>query len=61
MAGQMCIRDRNISDGSVSRAAICQRIGMVFHSYDLFPHMTVLENIILAPTEVQKRQWHTAH
>ena len=47
---------QNISDGSVSRAAICQRIGMVFQSYDLFPHMTVLENIILAPTEVQKRK-----
>ena len=33
-----------------------QKIGMVFQSYELFPHMTVLENIILAPTKVQKRQ-----
>ena len=32
-----------------------QKIGMVFQSYELFPHMTVLENIILAPTKVQKR------
>ena len=32
-----------------------QRIGMVFQSYDLFPHKTVLQNIILAPTLVQKR------
>ena len=33
-----------------------QKIGMVFQSYELFPHMTVLENIILAPTKVQKRE-----
>ncbi len=32
-----------------------QKIGMVFQSYELFPHKTVLENCILAPTKVQKR------
>lgn len=32
-----------------------QRIGMVFQSYDLFPHLTVLDNILLAPFKVQKR------
>ena len=54
--GKVELDGQNISDGSVSRAAICQHIGMVFQSYDLFPHMTVLENIILAPMEVQKRK-----
>ena len=34
---------------------IRQKIGMVFQSYDLFPHKTVLENAILAPVKVQKR------
>lgn len=34
---------------------IRQKIGMVFQSYDLFPHKTVMENIILAPLKVQKR------
>jgi polar amino acid transport system ATP-binding protein len=34
---------------------IRQKIGMVFQSYDLFPHKTVLENVILAPVKVQKR------
>jgi len=33
-----------------------QKIGMVFQSYDLFPHKTVLENILLAPVKVQKRK-----
>lgn len=32
-----------------------ERIGMVFQSYDLFPHMTILDNIMLAPLKVQKR------
>ena len=32
-----------------------ERIGMVFQSYDLFPHKTVLQNITLAPTKVKKR------
>jgi len=33
-----------------------QKIGMVFQSYDLFPHKTILENILLAPVKVQKRK-----
>jgi polar amino acid transport system ATP-binding protein len=32
-----------------------QKIGMVFQSYDLFPHMTVIGNILLGPLQVQKR------
>jgi polar amino acid transport system ATP-binding protein len=35
---------------------IRQKVGMVFQSYDLFPHMTVLENILLGPLKVQKRE-----
>jgi len=34
---------------------IRKKIGMVFQSYDLFPHMNVLNNIILGPVRVEKR------
>ena len=44
-----------ITDGSVPRSNICQRIGMVFQSYDLFNHLNVADNIALAAVEVQKR------
>ena len=33
-----------------------QKIGMVFQSYDLFPHLTALDNITLAPIKAQKRK-----
>ena len=33
-----------------------QKIGMVFQSYDLFPHLSVLDNITIAPIKVQKRK-----
>ena len=32
------------------------KTGMVFQSYDLFPHMTVIQNLMLAPLKVQKRK-----
>ena len=35
--------------------ALRQKIGMVFQSYELFPHLTVVDNITLAPVKVQKR------
>ncbi len=33
-----------------------QKVGMVFQNYDLFPHMTVIDNILLGPVKVQKRE-----
>ena len=41
---------------SKSISEIRRRIGMVFQSYELFPHMNVLDNILLAPVKVLKRK-----
>ncbi len=41
--------DKNISQ-------MRQKIGMVFQSYDLFPHKSILDNILMAPLKVQKRK-----
>ena len=38
-----------ITDPSVSAVAVRRRLGMVFQAYNLFPHLTVLENIVLGP------------
>ncbi len=39
--------------GSITR--IREKVGMVFQSYELFPHKTILQNVMLAPVLVQKR------
>ena len=44
-----------VEHGKPSLYIVRQKIGMVFQSYDLFPHMTVIQNIQLAPLKVQKR------
>lgn len=44
----------DISAADINPDEVRKKLGMVFQSFNLFPHMTVLENITLAPTRVQK-------
>lgn len=53
--GEMKFRDKSLIGKNVNWREIRQQIGMVFQNYELFPHMTVIENIVLGPTKVQKR------
>ena len=53
--GEIRLDGNPISKNSKNLAEIRQKIGMVFQSYELFPHLNVLDNITLAPTKVQKR------
>jgi len=53
--GEIRLKDDVISRNNKNLAEIRQKIGMVFQNYELFPHLNVLDNIILAPTKVQGR------
>ena len=53
--GSISYRGEKIDAKSKRITELRQKIGMVFQSYELFPHKTILQNITLAPTLVQKR------
>lgn len=54
--GSIHLLDEEIKTGSKKLSTLRQKIGMVFQSYELFPHLTVLQNLMLAPMKVQKRK-----
>lgn len=53
--GSVKLHGEPVEHGKQSLYKVRQKIGMVFQSYDLFPHMTVMKNILLAPMKVQNR------
>lgn len=52
--GQITLDGDAVVSGSKEIARLRERIGMVFQSYELFPHKTILENVTLAPMKVRK-------
>ena len=52
--GKIIFEGENITDKKVNIDKIRQNIGMVFQNFNLFPHMTVLDNITLAPIKIKK-------
>ncbi len=54
-AGRIFLGDEEITGRGVDVNAIRRRIGIVFQAYNLFPHMSVLRNVTLAPRQVLKK------
>ena len=53
--GEIRLMDDRVSGPGVDLDRLRQQVGIVFQSFNLFPHMSVLENITLAPIKVLKR------
>ena len=54
-SGTITLNGKEISTENNKVNEIREKIGMVFQSYELFPNMNIMKNLILAPTLVQKR------
>ncbi|WP_114948266.1 amino acid ABC transporter ATP-binding protein [Microvirga calopogonii] len=52
-SGEIVVCDHRVSDPKLDLRALRQDVGIVFQSYNLFPHLTIEENITLAPCSVK--------
>lgn len=59
-AGEVIVDGHPISDPNININKVRENIGMVFQHFNLFPHLTVTENITLAPTELKLMDKETA-
>jgi polar amino acid transport system ATP-binding protein len=53
--GQVLLDGQDITDPRIDADRVRKRMGVVFQAYNLFPHLSVLENVTLAPTVVHGR------
>jgi polar amino acid transport system ATP-binding protein len=50
--GEIRLEDDRVSGPGVDADALRQKVGIVFQAFNLFPHMSVIENVVLAPMKV---------
>jgi len=54
-AGSILVEGQEVNDPKLDKLALRRKVGMVFQQYNLFPHKTALENVMMAPIHVLKR------
>jgi polar amino acid transport system ATP-binding protein len=54
--GSILVEGREVHDPKLDKLALRRKVGMVFQQYNLFPHRTALQNIMMAPIHVLKRE-----
>ena len=54
-SGSILVEGQEVNDPRLDKLALRRKVGMVFQQYNLFPHRTALDNIIMAPIHVLKR------
>jgi polar amino acid transport system ATP-binding protein len=54
--GSILVEGQEVHDPKLDKLALRRKVGMVFQQYNLFPHRTALDNIMMAPIHVLKRQ-----
>jgi polar amino acid transport system ATP-binding protein len=52
-AGEIVVEGQTLTNGHIDVNALRRKIGIVFQAYNLFPHMTVLQNVMLGPKKVR--------
>jgi polar amino acid transport system ATP-binding protein len=52
-SGEIILDEQRLSEPKLDSSKLRAKVGMVFQSFNLYPHMTVLQNITLAPTKVK--------
>ena len=53
--GSIKVEGREVHDPDLDKLELRKKVGMVFQQYNLFPHKTALENVMMAPIKVLKR------
>ena len=58
--GSIVVDGQEVTSGRIDVNALRRKIGIVFQAYNLFPHMTVLDNVTLAPRKVRRARQREA-